>query len=147
MAAVTHCLSALIEKRAEVAGEIRTLEDRAEQLRADLLHLDAVIRLMNPGFQPEAIRPKVRRPRRNWFGQNELLRAVLEVLRRAGGEQPMSAREVALAVMERKGFDPNDAATVRLVEKRVFSALKRREGSVVAKVEYGPRSVAWRIRS
>ena len=39
-------LGCLIEKRAELAGEIRQLEDRLEQLRSDVLHVDAVIRLV-----------------------------------------------------------------------------------------------------
>jgi hypothetical protein len=64
----SFCLSGLIEKRAELAGDIRLLEERLEQLRSDILHLDAAIRIMDPAYQVEAIVPKVRRPRREWFG-------------------------------------------------------------------------------
>jgi hypothetical protein len=59
-------LGCLVEKRAELTGEIRQLEDRLEQLRSDVLHVDAVIRLMDPAFQPDAIVPKKRRQGRNW---------------------------------------------------------------------------------
>jgi hypothetical protein len=136
-------LGCLVEKRAELTGEIRQLEDRLEQLRSDVLHVDAVIRLMDPAFQPDAIVPKKRRQGRNWFGNGELLRSVLETLRKA--PEPMTAKEVALAIMEQRGFDVNDGGTLRLVEKRVFATVLRREGSLVEKVVYGPRAVGWRI--
>ena len=88
--------------------------------------------------------PKVRRQRREWFGNGELLRMVLETLRKA--PEPLTAREIAVALMGRKGFDASDAATVRLVEKRVDATVRRREG-LVERVVYGPRSVGWRTVS
>jgi hypothetical protein len=66
----------------------------------------------------------------------------LETLRKA--PEPLTAREIAVALMERKGFDATDAATVRLVEKRVDATVRRREG-LVERVVYGPRSVGWRV--
>jgi hypothetical protein len=39
---------------------------------------------------------------------------------------------------EAKGLGVNDVPTLRLVEKRVFSGLKRRAGSLVEEVVYGP---------
>ena len=57
----TWVLSGLVEKRAELAGEIRQAEDRLEQLRSDILHLDATIRLIDPSYHTDAIVPKVRR--------------------------------------------------------------------------------------
>ena len=60
--------SALIRKRAELAGEVEALDARAAQLRADLVHLDAAIRIMCPDADPELIRP--RKPSRkgcDWF--------------------------------------------------------------------------------
>jgi hypothetical protein len=138
----SHCLSGLVAKRAELAGEIRLAEERLDQLRADILHLDAAIRIIDPGYHTDAIVPKVRRQRREWFGNGELLRMVLETLRKA--PEPLTAREIAVALMERRGFDTADAATVRLVEKRVDATVRRREG-LVERVVYGPRSVGWKI--
>jgi hypothetical protein len=86
--------------------------------------------------------PKARRQRREWSGNGELLRLVLEALRKA--PEPLTAREVAVALMERKGFDATDAATVRLVEKRVDATVRRREG-LLERVVYGLRSVGWKI--
>jgi hypothetical protein len=138
----SHCLSGLVAKRAELAGEIRLAEERLDQFRADILHLDAAIRIIDPTYHVDAIVPKVRRQRREWFGNGELLRMVLETLRKA--PKPLTAREIAVALMGRKGFDASDAATVRLVEKRVDATVRRREG-LVERVVYGPRSVGWKI--
>ena len=44
--------AALIRKRAELAGEVEALDARLAQLRADLVHLDAAIRIMCPDAEP-----------------------------------------------------------------------------------------------
>ena len=86
--------------------------------------------------------PKVRRPRCDWFGRGELLWSILETLRKA--PEPLTAREITLVLMERKGFDANDAATVRLAERRADATVRRREG-LIERVMYGPRSMGRRI--
>ena len=48
-------LSALIRKRAELAGEAEALDARLAQMRADLAHLDAAIRILCPEAEPELI--------------------------------------------------------------------------------------------
>ena len=75
-------ISALSRKRAELAGEIIARAAALDQLRADLAHLDAAIRIMCPDAEPELIRPK--KPSRkgcDWFGRQELPRLVLAALR------------------------------------------------------------------
>jgi hypothetical protein len=93
----------LIANRAELAGEIIAREAKRDQLRADLAHPDAAIRIMCPHAEPELIRPsKPGRKGRDRFGRQELPRLVLEALRAA--EQPLSCAEIALAVMTCKGM-------------------------------------------
>src|ERR687890_269968 len=79
----TFAISGLVRKRAEIAGHVVEMENRLAQARADLGHLDGVIRLLDPTYRPEAIRPK-RRPSQYeaWFGPGELGRLALGVLRR-----------------------------------------------------------------
>ena len=86
----THCLSALITKRAELAGEIKAQEASLAQSRANLVHLDAVIRMLDPDMAPEEIPPKRIVNRSEWFGQGELPRLVLNPLRTA--DEPLSLR-------------------------------------------------------
>jgi len=53
-----HVISALRAKRGEVAGLIFDLERQIAQCRADLVHLDSVLRLYQPERDPTEIRPK-----------------------------------------------------------------------------------------
>ena len=62
-------ISGLTAKRAELSGVIADLEKRIAQHRADLVHIDAVLRLYAPEVEPEAIAPKAVRRR------NDCLRA------------------------------------------------------------------------
>src|SRR5579883_1754192 len=86
--AESHVVSALVNKRAEIAGLISRTERQLGQFRADLVHLDAKLRLFAPELEPKAIPAKrIRQPDR-WFEQGELSRRVLDAVRRAGGPNP-----------------------------------------------------------
>jgi hypothetical protein len=51
-------VSALVNKRAEIAGMITRTEQQLGQFRADLVHLDATIRLFAPEMEPKTIPAK-----------------------------------------------------------------------------------------
>ena len=51
-----HVISALREKRALVSGLIEKLERKLEQHRADLTHIDGVLRLFQPDRDPTEIK-------------------------------------------------------------------------------------------
>src|SRR3954447_19783020 len=135
--------AALIRKRADIAGEVEALSARCGQLRADLAHLDAAIRIMDPAAEPDLIRP--RKPSRkgcDWFGRQELPRLVLEGLRQS--ERPLSAMEIARGVMACKGMVVDDQIALRRVAGMVKGALHRQDGRTVERVGSG-RDVRWRV--
>ena len=88
----SHVVSALVDKRAELAGQTVRVEQQLGQFRADLIHVDATIRLFAPILEPETIRAKVIRRPDGWFEPGEVKRRVLDTLRRSA--QPMAAPEV-----------------------------------------------------
>jgi hypothetical protein len=136
-------VSALMRKRAELAGEIEARLVEVDRLRVDLAHLDAAIRIVCPEAQPEMIRPK--RPSRrgcDWFGRGELGRLMLDVLRDAA--EPLGSMAIARAVVERKSMVAADAVVLRRVENMVDGALRRREGRMVERVPNG-RVLGWRL--
>jgi hypothetical protein len=47
----SHVVSALVAKRSDVAGLIADLERKAALQRADLVHVDAVLRLYAPELE------------------------------------------------------------------------------------------------
>jgi hypothetical protein len=139
-----HVVSALMAKRSEVAGVIADLERKAAQQRADLVHVDAVLRLYAPELEPDCIPSRAVRRRNGWFKPGELVRRMLDILRVAPA--PLSSREIAAAVMAQRGLDPADMHTGRLIGKLVNNALTRQAGDVVEKIALH-RSVTWRVRS
>ena len=125
-----------------LAGEIEARAAALDQLRADLAHLDAAIRIMCPDAEPELIRP--RKPSRkgcDWFGRQELPRLVLVALGAAGS--PCRAPRLRSSVMARRAcrWMPWRYGSVAGMVK---GALHRRDGGVVERVGNG-RDVRWRI--
>ena len=55
-----HVIGALRNKRAELAGTLRQLEQQLVQQRANLAHLDATMRLFDPNIRPRTSVPSSR---------------------------------------------------------------------------------------
>src|SRR3954469_14076122 len=98
-----HVIAALRDKRAELSGGIADLEKRIGQHRADLLHVDAVLRLFAHDLEPATCPATAVRQPRGGFRPGELPRMVLDVLRTAPA--PLSIRDITGQVMERRGLD------------------------------------------
>ena len=141
--AEAHAVAALKDKRAELSGGITDLEKRIGQHRADLLHVDAVLRLFAPDLEPAAILPKAMRQPSGWFRPGELARMVLDVLRTAPAA--LTVREITMRIMERRGLDPQDARTAELLRKLVSNALNRQAADLVERIQDGVL-VGWRVR-
>src|SRR6202043_1641676 len=127
----SHVVSALRIKRAEISGHIHDLEKRIARQRANLANLHATIKLLSPGTNPDAIPPKRAYRRTRYFAHNELSRLTQDALRTAAG--PLTAAEIASAVMQTKGMPPGDAAFKEIVAVRAVTVLRRlvKRGAVV----------------
>lgn len=127
-------LSALMQRRADIAGTIMLKEKEIDALRADLIHLDRSIQMFDPEADPECIPARQRFPRRSqWFAFGELSRIILSYLRKA--REPVSAAEIVEWAMREKGFDPaNDRKLRRDFYARFIMQLNamRRKGTVEA---------------
>ena len=138
-----HVVAALRDKRSELSGTIADLEKRIGQHRADLLHVDAVLRLFVPEFEPATIPPRaVRRPN-SWFKPGELARLVLEVLRTA--PVALTVREITAQIMVGRELDPQDARTAELLRKLVSNALNRQAADLIERIQDGAL-VRWQVR-
>lgn len=138
-----HVVSALRDKRAEISGVIDDMERRIARRRADLVHVDAVLRLYAPELEPNSIAPKTVRRGNGWFGPGELSRMVLDVLRIA--PVPMTLKAITAEVTMRRRLDVTDERTARLVGKLVHNAITRQASELVEKITEG-RTVTWRVR-
>ena len=126
-----HVVSSLLEKRRELAGIIDELQRQLDQHRADLTHIDGVLRVLATDLDPEVIRPKRAYRRNRYFARNELSRLCLGVLRTAAGEL-LSTDDIAGQVIAAKGFDAGDAILRAAIREQVGSTVKRlnREGAI-----------------
>jgi hypothetical protein len=120
----SHVISALREKRAKASGCIARLERRLDQHRADLSHIDGVLRLFEPNRDLEAIKPKRTCAKRTrYLARNELSRLCRESLR--DGER-LSTDDIVGIIVERKGFDAADSVIPRnLLHRRDEGDLAR----------------------
>lgn len=102
-------VSGLKEERSRIAGRIVDMRREVDRLQADLVHVDAVLRLY--GVEPAEIPTKGRVPvRSTYFGRNELSRRCRDMLRERGS---IRADEVAVLAMREKGLDPEKDRKLR----------------------------------
>ena len=136
-----HVISALSNKRAELAGIVSQLERQLGQQQAALAHLDATMRLFDPDIRPNKIRPKRQRTRSVWFRPGECLRLIYDELRDA--VQPMMTRELAERIMRAKAMPMADDRQRELVQKTILGSLNRAK-ETIARVE-AEGVVSWRL--
>jgi hypothetical protein len=141
--AESHVVSALVNKRAEIAGMITRTEQQLGQFRADLVHLDATIRLFAPEMEPKTIPAKRIRQSDLWFEQEELSHRALDALRRAG--EPIRAPDLVRAVMIDKGLDPADRPSFVRVQWKVRDTLNRLNKRGLLASDGAGHGVLWRI--
>jgi hypothetical protein len=141
--AMSHVLSGLLAKRAELVAERAGLCGELAALDAALHHLDAVIALFDPASTPDKL-PRCRaRGRGAWFVPGELARFVLDTLRET--EAPLTARELTERALASKGLPAGDARALQLIGKSVDSYLRAQRGRLLECVG-DVRSVGWLVR-
>lgn len=119
----SHVVSALRQKRDELAGMVVKAELELSAHRNALNHVDATLRLFAPELTPDTIRPKIIRNRDGMFQNGELPRRILDVLRRSPA--PVHVSDIAKAIMPVKGLDPTDRAATDDMVVRIGKALAR----------------------
>ena len=141
--AENRAVSALANKRAEIAGMIARAQQQIGRFRADLAHVDATIRLFAPAMEPETIPAKRIRQSDLRFEPGGLSRRVLDALRRAGA--PIRAPDLVRAVMIDNGLDPADRADFAHVQWKVRDTLKRLSKRGLVASDGAGHGVLWRI--
>jgi hypothetical protein len=141
-----HVISALREKRALVSGLIEKLERKLAQHRADLTHIDGVLRLFQPDRDPSEIKPKRTYARRTrYFARNELSRLCMDALRAAADGELMTPDAIAGRIIETKGFDAADSALRKAIGEQCLALLRSfRKRGTVEQVGLG-RGMTWKI--
>lgn len=131
-----HVISALVRKRAELAGDIETGQAAVQRMIRELEGLDATIRLFDPDYRVETIRPKAFRPPEDWSKRGEMTRIILDILRQAA--EPLTSRDIATQLVAERALEPTEKL-MRLMTKRVGVALRgqRDKGAVRSDQSHG----------
>jgi hypothetical protein len=132
----------LRNKRSELAGLVKGLEQQLLEHRAALTHLDATMRLFDPEMRPEEIRPRQRRTCTAWFRPGECLRLIYDVLRDAS--QPMTTRELAERITALKSISVSDDRQRALLQKTLLASLNRARETIERVETAGV--IRWRVR-
>lgn len=136
-------IAALVRLRADTAFRVNELEKQTEAARADLVHIDAVIRMLAPQLDPDHIPERQRRPRRlEYFAHGEITRRILDLLRE---NETVAAIDVARQALADKGLSFEDRPVRTEFCRRITmqAAHMARKGTL-EKVGFG-RSVRWRL--
>jgi hypothetical protein len=125
-----HVLSGLIAKRAELSGQVETMQREIRALVAALDHIDAAIRLFDPDADLDEIKPKL--PPRHSAFRGEVQRLLLNALRKA--DKPLPVSELMLTVLAGRGLSTDDKPFMRILSRRVGACLRNLRKKGLAKM-------------
>jgi hypothetical protein len=107
-------------KRDEIVSTIRAYERQLEQARADLAHINAVIRVFEASGDPKDMLRYVDTHRLFKYREKwELCRAALA---KSGS---LSTKELAVCILEAKGFNTSDAVLLLAATNQLVHALRQ----------------------
>lgn len=127
--AETHVISALIDKRARIDGEVKARRYQIMRLEMELAHIDAVIKMFRPSYDIASIATKrsfTKNPAglpKGAGGQH-----ALTVLREAGAA--LTANEIAGRVLANLGKEDSPEAR-RMLACTINSTFTRRKDGAV----------------
>lgn len=137
----THQAKFTLEKlHAELGGKIKDNKAEAKRLMESMKHVEAVLKLLIPGYNARSIAVRRRKPN-PWFKRGTVWRSALDVLRQA--EKPLSASEIAARMVTAKGVQEPAHKAVRDLEGAVRASLHNHNGKTVTAI--GGRPERWKI--
>ncbi|WP_338241548.1 hypothetical protein [Aurantiacibacter hainanensis] len=131
--ATPHVITALRDKRGELAGQIDGLQDQLRQAMIDLDHVDCTLRLFDPDIELDEIKPKPLPPRHHAF-KGQVTRSILAMLRKEG---PMDAKAITIRLMGERELNTADKTLVKAMHKRIGAALRNLRERQLATSEQG----------
>lgn len=141
--AETHVLSALKEKRARLAGELKAAQLRVCALRVDLGAVDQCLAIFGSDVQPDAIEPKITNGKSPApLPKGAGTRTALEILRETG--EPMSTPELAASVLQRWGR-PLEPRMLKMMVTAIQGNFSRRRDGIV-EFDRSTYPGKWRLR-
>ncbi len=141
--AETHVISALVDKRARIDGEIKMRHYQITRLEMELAHLDAVIRMFKPSYDVTKIATK-RTIKRSKAGtvRGSGSREAMTVLREAS--EPLTSRDIAERILAKRGMELCEDTIGKLADNIHGALSRRRDGAVQVDASCYP--ACWSVR-
>ncbi|MGC1469603.1 MAG: HTH domain-containing protein [Sphingorhabdus sp.] len=132
----SHVISALFRKYCHLMGQAKRHPDRADEYQADMMHVEATIRLFRADADLDSLKPIKPRKDTRWSKRGYGVRTTIEILKQA--DRPLSTREIAEEVMRREGLSPDDKESRADVCSSLHMSILRRVGKDIVRVEGKP---------
>jgi hypothetical protein len=113
----------------ELAGKLLANKREAIRLRTAMMQVEAMVKMLQPGFNVASIAAKHRNKSNPWFKRGTLFRSAVDVMRRAG--TPMTAREIAEALIAGKAPQATHKQAKDDLQAAILVALRKRDGGTV----------------
>jgi hypothetical protein len=130
-----NVISTLERKYAQLLGE--QVKRPSPSLKRDTAHIVAVIQMFDPEWSGAGIRPVVMKRRSRWGKRGTGIRAAVTVLREAA--TPLSAREIAIEVMHRRGQPDEPKHEIVQIMAGINYGLQKRIGREVILIKDYPK--------
>jgi hypothetical protein len=137
-------VAALARLHAELGGSLLESRTAVEKIEADMLHVEAVIRLLAPSFNVRAIAARRRYKSNEWFERGTIARHALDILRTA--TEPLTAYEIAKRMLAAKKIEGATNKQARDLQAGVLRSLRNYEGEAVERVD-DRQPMRWRLKS
>jgi hypothetical protein len=118
----------LSQLHAELAGKFLENHRQGVRLKTAMMQVEAVLLMLQPGFNIKSIAAKRRNKSNPWFKRGTLFRSAVDVLRRAGSA--MTVREIATALIADKAVPATRKQFVDL-QAAIHAALRKRDGGAL----------------
>jgi hypothetical protein len=132
----------LVQLHAELAGKILDNKREALRLRQAMIHVEAVLKLLDPDYNLARI--AIRRKEHNgYFKRGTMFRHAIDVMRRANA--PLTCREIVERMLAAQGVTKPALKDIRILVGGVQSSLRNNEGKTV--FMDGKMPARWRLRA
>jgi len=122
---------ALERLHAELGGQVLQNKKEAKRLAQAMVHVEAVLKMLEPGYDVRPIAVRRRKPN-PWFKRGTVFRHALDAIRTAAG--PLTAREMAVAMLASKGITDASPKAIRDLAGAVQTSLHNHKGGNVTAI-------------
>jgi hypothetical protein len=134
-------INTLERLHAELGGQILENKQRHGELSDQMRHVEAVIKMLDPGYSLRAISVKRRQPN-PWFKRGTVYRRAVDALRTA--TEPLTAREIAELVLAAANVTDPDKDAVADLTGSILASLRNHVGKGTQRANEGSPA-KWRL--